>query len=682
MKSNDGPPVFSVLRAARRLALAGVQVALPVLICLVGCVCACSGESLTIDYSAQAVPVMSTITHSGATVAEVVAELRRNPVDEGRRALVQPYLAPMSRVLVNAAVGQDPTRSWRDLQSELTASERGDAHARPAWRDLLDEGRYRVCYDADGVRLFAPGSDALAAWRNSWPLLRFPVRFLRDSGRSRCSRIELFAYDNSYAGLYVRVFRQPHTVGSRAVDSDPEGLAPLNLSALDDFMRTGTPPLAVEVDEEARLYLYGRQGQFGTLAGSGMTLADLAVAYRAVFWCDADEPYISLDENEDNRFAKVNFGGLLADTRIGQVTLDADRYFKTVSTGLDPFDRMDISDRIRSQVAGFLPGSVKDLPTAAAGSSSYRFWFYPDSLRVLTDGSIGVVASPRFLADIERRDGSTHIATGHRRSIADLNRRYEAYGKAVPTYQELDNVGRLLALMTWLRETQAGKRVDLAALLSVELPAWRTERVTPKILAVNCYSGPAGMLDEQHPGFLPRTRIFDFSDSLAQCRPTVTDDELLEFGAKFFKELPGTAYKDASALAGGQSLAAMAGQITSQKSALETLSRDIERTKVIKSNRKSIDAYNAKVKRYDAALKTFNEQVDAYNRLATQDIAVETVTHMFVSVGGGIDLSLRRAVVIHRAPSALAVREITAFRPGFVAAGKVQAVGGWIRSRP
>ena len=78
---------------------------------------------------------------------------------------------------------------------------------------------------------------------------------------------------------------------------------------------------AIEILRDGSFYLYGKKEAPPTLAGMPMTLSDLAVAYRAVFWPGYSEPYISLDKHEDNRFAKVNFGGLLKDTRIGKLVL-------------------------------------------------------------------------------------------------------------------------------------------------------------------------------------------------------------------------------------------------------------------------------------------------------------------------------------------------------------------------
>lgn len=668
-----------MLRVGSCRGLLAIAIAIAVLPSILGC----GGEPrLNIDYAPDATPVMGIITHSGATVADVVADLRRNPADLGLRALVQPYLAPMSRSLAEAALDKGATRAWLDLQAELAGTERAAPAARPAWRDLLDEGRYRVCYDIDAVRLFVPGNDAATAFTQGWPLLRYPVRFLRGSGRSRCATIEVFAFDNDYASLSLTVGTRPHKVAPATIDAPLPGVEPLNLAALDDFLRTGIRPAAVEIDDAARLFLYGRVGETGTLAGSEMTLADLAVAYRAVFWCGDNEPYISLDTHEDNRYAKVNFGGLLADTRIGQVTLDADRYFKAISTGLNPFSGRDLSEPIRAHVAGFLPGTVKDLTSAAQGRSSYRYWFYPDSLRVATDGSIGVVESPRFLADIERQDGPQRISRGQRESIDDLNARYDAYSRAVPTYAELDNVGRLLVLMTWLRESEAESRVDLASLLSVELPPWRTERATGKLLAVNTYNGPAAMLDERHPGFLPRTRTFDFSDRLAGCSRNITDDQLLTFGRECFDDLPRSAYTLAADLESSNSIDAMKADVDRRTTALEKMSDDIDRTLVDHYSQASVDAYNAKVERYEQARSAYNELVSRYNSMVDRANSAALTTQLYVSIGGGIDLSLKRSPVVRSAPAAPAVRAIKAVKAGFASAGKIQTAGAWARSRP
>ncbi|MDP2323501.1 MAG: hypothetical protein Q8N51_05670, partial [Gammaproteobacteria bacterium] len=534
-----------------------------------------SRAHLVVDYTRDADSAMSTITHSGATVAEVVRELRGNPADDGLRALLQPYLAPMSRALAMCPVSGDTNRAWKDLQTDLAARNQDTPASRPAWRDLLDEGRYRVYFDADGVRLFAPGADAGAAFRDSWPLLRFPVRFLRDSGLSRCTTVELFAYTNTYENLALTVVPKAHLIDATSLTT-ASGLKPLNLNALDDFLRAGTAPQAIEVTDDNKFYLYGRQGETATLASTPLSVADLAVAYRAVFWSGWNEPYISLDKHEDNRYAKVNFGGLLTDTRIGQVVLDADRYFKTLSTGLDPFERRDIADHIRSRVPQFLPADVVELLDQKTGSSEYRYWFYPDSLRVVTDSGIGVVSSPRFLADVERQDGPKSMSVGQRQSIDDLNRRYHMYSQAVPTYAELDHVGSLLALVYWLRETRADQRVDLASLLSVELPAWQTERATDKLMAVNSYCGPVAHLRRDSPGFLPRTRVFDFSKKLSTRSPKDSDDALLDFGAQCFNNLSPSAYMMSADLSSGQRIDALKAELDRDQAALKRLEQEID----------------------------------------------------------------------------------------------------------
>ena len=71
--------------------------------------------------------------------------------------------------------------------------------------------------------------------------------------------------------------------------------------------------------------LFANPDQRDTLAGEPVSLADLAVAYRAVFHAGDNDAFISLDPNADPALASVNFGGHLEDTRIGAAILAADR---------------------------------------------------------------------------------------------------------------------------------------------------------------------------------------------------------------------------------------------------------------------------------------------------------------------------------------------------------------------
>ena len=71
---------------------------------------------------------------------------------------------------------------------------------------------------------------------------------------------------------------------------------------------------ALEITDNNVLYFYGRMDEKATLADKNVSLSDIAVAYRALFHYGYNRPYISLDKHQNNKYAKVNFGGYLNNT--------------------------------------------------------------------------------------------------------------------------------------------------------------------------------------------------------------------------------------------------------------------------------------------------------------------------------------------------------------------------------
>ncbi len=643
--------------------------------------------TVRLDYARASALDLSVITHSGETVGQVLQTLRSQPHDDGLRGLLQPYLEPMSAVISEHVVRTDTFLVWTDLATSLlqAGTDRGNGgeNSRPAWADILFEGRFRILFTGDAVRVYLPGSSTGEALRAYKHLVRYPIQYLKESGLSSCTDLNVFAFRNSYEGLQIALDTRPHATTYADLIAPP-GTTPLNLAGLEAFFASGAVPEAIEISDDGKFYLYGRKGNLQTMAGEPMALSDLAVAYRAVFWPAHNEPYISLDKHEDNRYAKVNFGGLLQDTRIGQVVLDADRYFKTLSSGLDPFERKDIQRQIRDAVPGFVPSDVAELQDDRRGSAEFRYWFYPDSLQVATDGQIGAVASCRFLADVERQDQPVAMSRAQRYAIDDLNRRYGQYKTALPTYAELDNVGRLLGLMYWLKESGAARKVDLASLLSVELPAWKTERRTNKMLVVTSYNGPERFRRHSSNDFHKRTRVFDFSGRLKERGPNESDKALLSFASRCFGELPARAYTSSEDLE-------TENRIETEKRRLDRLEKDIDRLEreindsertLNRYSQSSIDAHNRRVDAYNGKVEEFQRLVSSYNRLIEAQNSSGIVTQQLASVGGGIELSMRRMKVTRTAARAPAIRSISAAKPNFVNTGSVQVSGEWVRSAP
>jgi hypothetical protein len=646
-----------------------------------------SRRAVTLEYGSSPRLGLGTITHSGETVGQVVKALGSRSHDDGLRALLQPYLEPMSRVIVGHVAETDSVNSWIDLQNYLeevqarTGNKGGNS--RPAWADILSEGRFRILFTADTVAVYVQGKNADEAYRENRALARYPVQYLKTTGLSSCTLINVFAFNNSYEDLQVTLDSEPYPVRYEDLAANT-GKAALNLDGLAAFFQVGAVPEAIEISEDGEFFLYGRKSNLATMAGKQLSLSDLAVAYRAVFWPGFNEPYVSLDRHEDNRYAKVNFGGLLQDTQMGQVVLDADRYFKTLSTGLDPFERRNIQDQIRESVPGFLPSDAQELLDGQSGSAEFRYWFYPDSLRVTTDGGIGVVTACQFYADVERQDQPVAMSAAQKFAIGDLNRRYGAYKLAIPTYAELDNVGRLLGLMYWLKESGAARAVDLEGLLSVTLPSWKTERRTSKMLAVTSFHGPERYGRSISTEFLRRTRVFDFSDRLQERSPFDHDHELLQYGSQCFEGLSPGAYACEDDLELARKVERAKKQLEDLGQEVDRLEREIKKSErnLNRYNRRAIEAHNRKVDTYNSVVRKYDRNISSYNKMVESLNSSGLITQQIASVGGGIELSMKRVRVSRRASESQAIKRITSAKPNFVKSGSVQVSGEWVRSNP
>ncbi len=152
------------------------------------------------------------------------------------------------------------------------------------------------------------------------------------SGRERIET-EVYAFENDYTKQTIRLDLEPTVLSLGRSDLHPHG-RPLSLERLAALLQAGGALEAAEIGTERGLTLYSKpsSGTPETVGGVGESLADFAVVYRSVFHGEQNPPYISLDKHEDIRKAKVNFGGLLEDTRVGSVVLEADKL-------QDPLDR-------------------------------------------------------------------------------------------------------------------------------------------------------------------------------------------------------------------------------------------------------------------------------------------------------------------------------------------------------
>lgn len=476
-----------------------------------------------------------TITHSGQTIEALLNKISssKSSQSEGIFLNLQPYLEPFSficnDIVVSAKSGD--IMPYLNIVADYQAGSR-----QPAWAALFREGHYQLFVGNGKVRLFLKGKSPLDLFNRHYSVIRYPLREALTTIGADKMTVEVYAFENDYPSRTISLDLNPHVLEVAANQLGPKSKA-LPLADLADFFNQGITLEAAEIDGNADFYLYGTPSARQTLATRPQALEDFAVVYRSMFHHGNNAPYISLDRHEDNRYAKVNFGGLLEDTRVGSVVLEADKLFKTMSTGLDPNTRSFIKQKITNEVPDFLTEDergLKEVRDTETGHVQIRYWFYPDHIRCVTDGRVGVVEQYQFTADTERMDSKVILDRASRNTIDHLNRNFADYVRALPTYRELNTVGRMMAIARWLQESTARNQVDLDALLSVELSPFNTPRRTKKLLAI---TAEASASERMEGSIGSRRKVYSFDALLKSAEPSIDDKEILKLASRHFDKI-------------------------------------------------------------------------------------------------------------------------------------------------
>ena len=569
-----------------------------------------------------------TITHSGQTIGVLLDTISKSkpPQPTGIFAELQPYLEPFN-FICNDIV--DSTKSG-DVMPHLDAVADYPAGSRqPAWAALFREGRYKLFVGTGKARLFLKGKSPVNLFNAYYSVIRHPLReALVATGADKIT-LEVYAFENDYTSRTISLDLNPHIlkVGAEQLASKSK---PLQLDDLAAFFNRGITLEAAEIDGSSNFYLYGTPSARQTIANRPQSLEDFAVVYRSMFHYGNNAPYISLDRNEDNRYAKVNFGGLLEDTGVGSVVLEADKLFKTMSTGLDPNSRAFIKGRIVREVPKFLTAherSLNEKNSKEKGRMQIRYWFYPDNIRCATDGRIGVIERHQLLADAERMDTKITLDRAQRDTIDHLNGNFADYARALPTFRELNTAGRMMAIVTWLQQSTARNQVDFDALLAVELSPFKTPRRTKKLLAITAKAYASGGSEESAG---ERRKVYSFDALLENMSPSINDDDILDLASRHFDKV-----KDPDLIPSGVQNAH--GKIDRMKAQLESVKTRIER------ERMTLDQSNEyEIKRFNAMIDEFNSLKDAYNNSVSYHNEsrkdLQYSMRSIVSVGGGINL--------------------------------------------
>ncbi len=618
----------------------------------------------------------SLLTHSGETVGSVISQVPN--YDDEFKGLIQPYLEPFSILChdVLLSINGPDTLPFVNIVSHYPVGV-----AQPAWVALFREGHYQLYYNPTKIRVFVKGTNAKQSFENNQSVIRHAMRDVINSAATKIDTVQVFVFTNDYAATEIRLNTIPISYAVEELDLEPRHRS-LDLSAIEEFLNVGVILEAVEVDTNNDLYFYGRQDNNQTLAGFPLSLSDLAVVYRSVFHYGYNSPYISLDGHEDNRFAKVNFGGHLENTHAGYVVLEADKLFKALSTGIDPNTHKIIKERITRSVPDFLTEDERSLlENSGTGHTQIRYWFYPDSIGTVTDGSIGAVLTHQFLADVERMDMPLSVSGAVRSTISHLNRNFGQYERAFETFRELSTVGRIMSLINWLKGMDMGARVELDELLTVLIPAFTTPKKTKKMLAVTTAAFPSFSCTEAS-SVRDNSKVYYISDLLDKCKPTTSDKQFLEIASAYYDQLD----TDKLAPREYRNLKSQAEQYkktsASLERRLESLNEQIRKSEVTldRYNSAEISRHNGLVDEYNRLLIEQESYINKYNGVIDKLNKMGLVSNCITSVGGGINLRPSEFKRISRSSSAPKIKEIVSLKSQIRMVGKISRAGNWIRS--
>jgi len=607
-----------------------------------------SNNWVTIDYGSLV--NTSTLTHSGETVGEIIRKIP-NYTDD-LKGLVQQYLEPYSILchdVLLSTIEPDTLPLVNILVHYPVGSEQ------PAWVDLFREGHFQLYYSTHLIRLFLKGSNQANSYEKYHSIMRHAIQDVIWSKNTSIDNVEVYVFNNDYARTEIRLNTIPIIFNEEELELSPKRKS-IDLASIEAFLNQGVILEAVEVDANNDLYFYGRKARKQTLDGYPLSLSDVAVIYRSVFHYGHNAPYISLDNHEDNRYAKVNFGGHLENTRVGNVVLEADKLFKALATGLDPNTHNLIKSKITKEVPDFLTEDERSLlENIGEGHIQIRYWFYPDSIGTVTDGSIGAVLTYQFLADVERMDIKVSVSNAVRKTINHLNQNYSQYEKAEKTFQELSTVGKIMALVNWLKGMNMDDRIELDELLSVKIPAFVTPKKTKKMFAIsaaaylsNSYLNTQNVRDY--------TKVYYISHLLDKYSSTTSDKYFLEVAGDYFSQI------DISEIA--------PTEYNDLKHSLESIERQIEQKK------RTLNSYSSR------DVNNYNKLIDQQNVLVNKLNNMRIESRCITSIGGGINLRPSEFKRISRNRNSPKLREISKIKNKIKTVGKIAISGNWIRSSP
>lgn len=629
-----------------------------------------SGKSAVREIiSYEALVNKSIYTHSNETIDSVVNDT--SIYDNTKRRLLQTYFEPFSS-LCNERLKSDAQNFTNIVDLYPIYS------AQPAWVALFIDGRFQLFYSQNTLRVFVPGNSPQASFDQHYSVIRHPINEVLEMDKLTISQLEIYAFNNDYLKYQIELNPAPYTLKtSNFVKNSknnyclPPRNSSLDLQGLESIFTYPMLPEAIEVTNDNKLYIYAQQHDVHqTIAKEPIAFSDFAVIYRSIFHYGYNPPFISLDKNEDNRYAKVNYGGYLENTRVGEVVLEADKLFKTITTGFDTNSKQFITEQIDQKVDSYLSEDMRSFLTKSSSHRmSMRYWFYPDSVLTVTNGDIGLVKQCQFFADLERTDKIINKNIAAKETIEHLNTNFTQYQSAFPTLRELDNVARLMALVNWLKFSKINERIELDELLSVELPAHPTPINHNKVLVLSTISYPKN--DNLTPAYIKKNiKQFYLTDLLPDSLKVDSDQDFFDFSLAYHSNL-----KDGDKLP--EKYASLYLQHFSLATVMESQKEKINEIKAKIKNDNTKYMHNQLIHEQNSLIHHYNNNVNRHSELVSQINNLHLSTTYIVSLSGGIDLNPDKFTVLYRKNDT----DVEALKKmNFMTKGNVSKYKNWLRN--
>ena len=633
-----------------------------------------SGDWVTISYSGLI--NRSLYTHNQETIGKVLPDIP--DYDDSYKGLVQPYFEPYSVLCHDVLLsvnGPDTLPSVNILDQYPVGSEQ------PAWVALFREGHFQLYYNEHLIRLFIKGTDPNRAVEVQLPVIRLAVNDIINSPNMSIEKIEVYTFVNNYATTELRLNLNPAVFAVADFDLAPHRKS-IDLDALDDFLKSGVILEAAEVAHSNDLYFFGKPSNNQTLDGNPVTIADLAVAYRSTFYHGYGKPYASLDQHEDNRYAKVSFGGHLQNTHLGKALLEADKTFKTLTSGIDPNSGKSVVEKITRSVPDFLTRNERSLIRGTDTTYGHvAYWFYPDSIEIVTDGTMALLLKDQFLSEVDHRSVDGPIPYAYWTTAKHINANYGKYKNALASYRELATAARIMAFMNWLKTTDAPSNIELDELLSVRLPACTTPTKLRRMLTVTTVAYPEdSALTAEN--VRKHDRVYNVSELLEKCSPNGTDRELLDAAGDYVDGLDENQWMSHENQLLNSSLDRQSRIIDERKAQIDSLDQLIKATAktLDRKDRVALKAYNDMVDDYNRLVTKHQMDVSKYNMAAAGASASKTIGRSISSIIGAIDLDPDQFLLIHDPSGTPALTEVYTANSKMKTSGRVARSGEWRRN--